>query len=93
MTRLKGTVRFGQHTWPATAMGAAEFRRTQGKKGEWLNDIAQVWMSWCKQTEPGMRSTPRAQRESPKSLSTAATRCWQASETPWNTGTSVKEPG
>jgi len=55
MTRLKGTVRFGQHTWPATAMGAAEFRRTQGKKGEWLNDIAQVWMSWCKQTEPGMR--------------------------------------
>ena len=54
MTSPKGIVRLGTQTWPATAIGAAEFRRTQAKKGDWLDDIARTWLSWCKREEPGM---------------------------------------
>ena len=52
--RPKGTVRLGTQTWPATAIGAAEFRRTQAKREAWLSDVAEVWALWCKDDEPGM---------------------------------------
>jgi O-succinylbenzoic acid--CoA ligase len=52
--RPKGTVRMGTQTWPATALGAAEFRRTQAKREAWLSEVAEVWVRWCKGDEPGM---------------------------------------
>ena len=52
--RPKGTVRLGTQTWPATALGAAEFRRTQAKREAWLSEVAEVWVRWCKGDEPGM---------------------------------------
>ena len=50
----RGTIRWGQQTWPATAIGAAEFRRTQAKRAAWLADVAEVWLRWCQGQEPGM---------------------------------------
>ena len=50
----RGTFRWGQQVWPATAIGAAEFRRTQAKRAAWLAEVAEVWLRWCRGDEPGM---------------------------------------
>ena len=50
----RGTVRLGTQVWPATAIGASEFRRTQAKREAWLAEVAGVWLRWCKREEPGM---------------------------------------
>ncbi len=68
MTSPKGTVRLEAQAWPATAIGAAEFRRTQGKKGEWLHDIAQTWLSWCTGKEPGMMVQTSGSTGEPKTI-------------------------
>ena len=36
----RGTVRLGTQVWPATAIGASEFRRTQAKREAWLAEVA-----------------------------------------------------
>ena len=50
----RGTFQLGQQVWPATAIGAAEFRRTQAKRAAWLAEVAEVWLRWCRGNEPGM---------------------------------------
>ena len=50
----RGTFQWGQQVWPATAIGAAEFRRTQAKRAAWLAEVAEVWLRWCGGDEPGM---------------------------------------
>ena len=35
-------------------MGAAEFRRTQAKRGAWLAEVAEVWLRWCRGDEPAL---------------------------------------
>ncbi|MGB1636625.1 MAG: AMP-binding protein [Flavobacteriales bacterium] len=64
----KGTVRLGTQSWPATAIGAAEFRRTQAKREAWLSDVADVWMGWCEGTEPGMAVQTSGTTGSPKTV-------------------------
>ena len=51
---IRGTFKWGQQVWPATAIGAAEFRRTQAKRAKWLAEVAEVWLRWCRKDEPGM---------------------------------------
>jgi O-succinylbenzoic acid--CoA ligase len=68
MTSPKGTMRLATQTWPATAIGAAEFRRTQAKKGNWLHDVAQTWLSWCKGNEPGMVVQTSGSTGAPKTI-------------------------
>ena len=68
MTSPKGTVRLGTQSWPATAIGAAEFRRTQAKKEKWLHNVAQTWLSWCKGNEPGMMVQTSGSTGAPKTI-------------------------
>ena len=68
MTSPKGTVRLATQTWPATAIGAAEFRRTQAKKANWLHDVAQTWLSWCQGNEPGMVVQTSGSTGAPKTI-------------------------
>ncbi len=64
----KGTVRLGTQSWPATATGAAEFRRTQAKREAWLRDVAEVWVRWCQGVEPGMAVQTSGTTGDPKSV-------------------------
>ena len=68
MKSPKGTVRLETQAWPATAIGAGEFRRTQAKKGNWLHDVAQTWLSWCKGKEPGMVVQTSGSTGAPKTI-------------------------
>lgn len=68
MTRPKGIVRLGTQSWPATTIGAAEFRRAQAKKESWLDEIAQTWLSWCKHQEPGMVVQTSGSTGAPKTI-------------------------
>ena len=55
--KSNGIIRWGQQTWPATAMGAAEFRRTQRNLEPWLDDAISIWERWCSRQEPGIEVT------------------------------------
>ena len=52
--RNKGVIRWQRQQWPATLIGASEFRRTQAKRESWIRDVAEVWKRWCQGEEPGM---------------------------------------
>ena len=68
MKSPKGTVRLETQAWPATAIGAAEFQRTQAKKEKWLHNVAQTWLSWCKGNEPGMVVQTSGSTGAPKTI-------------------------
>lgn len=68
MKSPKGVVRLGTQAWPATTIGAAEFRRTQAKKGEWLQHLSQAWLSWCQRKEPGMVVQTSGSTGEPKTI-------------------------
>ncbi len=67
-TARKGTITLGTQSWPATALGAAEFRRTQAKREAWLSDVSEVWLKWCKGEEPGMVVQTSGSTGSPRSI-------------------------
>ena len=76
----RGTFRWGQQAWPATAIGAAEFRRTQAKRGRGLPRRPRFGFAGAAVMNRAWWSTPQAPPAPPNRSSTAVPRCWPA----WN---------
>lgn len=64
----KGQITCGNQSWPASAIGAKEFQRTQSRKAPWRSDVAEVWRRWCLEEEPGMEVETSGSTGEPKRI-------------------------
>ena len=64
----RGNIRLGTQSWPATALGAREFLRTQGRRAAWQGEIGEIWLAWCHGDEPGMTIQTSGTTGAPKTV-------------------------
>ena len=62
----RGSIRLGGQRWPASAIGATEFNRTQARRAPWLKEVADVWQRWQQGDEPGMMVTTSGTTGAPR---------------------------
>lgn len=61
-----GTIQLDGQSWPASVIGATEFKRTQARREPWLQEVADVWTRWQKGDEPGLSVTTSGTTGAPR---------------------------